>query len=60
MHIEPQDRVLAPGALEPGDLGLKLELRWWRLARLLLFLRPRLLMTGRLGCLLLVLLWLRR
>lgn len=34
MHIEPQDRILAPGPFKPGNLSLQLELRLRRLALL--------------------------
>jgi hypothetical protein len=38
VYIESQDGVLAPGALQPSNLSLELELRRWGLAGLLLLL----------------------
>jgi hypothetical protein len=43
MHIESQNGILAPGAFQPGNLSLQLELRRRRFPRLLVFLWPRLL-----------------
>lgn len=59
MDVKSEDGIFAPGALQPRNLGLQLELRRRRFAGLLLFLVPR----GLLGCgswCLLLLRWLGR